>query len=71
VGAVLEVGKGRREPDWPAGLLSARVRDPGAPVVPARGLCLEEVRYPPDDQLADRVAQARARRDAPRVGDEG
>src|SRR6185437_10216824 len=63
VGAVLEVGRGRRDPDWPAQLLAAGVRDPAAPVVPAHGLCLEEVTYPPDEQLAARVGQARARRD--------
>jgi tRNA pseudouridine38-40 synthase len=63
VGAVLEVGRGRRDPGWPAELLTARVRDPAAPVVPPHGLCLEEVVYPSDDRLADRVDQARARRD--------
>jgi tRNA pseudouridine38-40 synthase len=63
VGAVLEVGRGRRDPGWPAELLAAGVRDPAAPVVPPHGLCLEEVGYPPDDQLAARVNQARARRD--------
>jgi tRNA pseudouridine38-40 synthase len=68
VGAVLEVGKGRREPDWPARLLAGGVRDPGAPVVPPHGLCLEEVGYPPDELLAERVGQARARRDLPPVG---
>jgi tRNA pseudouridine38-40 synthase len=64
VGAVLEVGRGRRDPAWPAAVLSAGVRDPAAPVVPAHGLCLEEVTYPPDEQLADRVGRARTRRDA-------
>jgi tRNA pseudouridine38-40 synthase len=64
VGAVLEVGRGRRAVAWPAAVLTAGVRDPAAPVVPAHGLCLEEVTYPPDEQLAERVAQARARRDA-------
>jgi tRNA pseudouridine38-40 synthase len=63
VGAVLEVGRGRRDLAWPAQLLSARVRDPAAPVAPPHGLCLEEVTYPPEDQLAQRVSQARARRD--------
>jgi tRNA pseudouridine38-40 synthase len=34
-------------------------------VVPPQGLTLEEVGYPPDDQLAERAAQSRARRDEP------
>jgi tRNA pseudouridine38-40 synthase len=63
VGAVLEVGRGRRDVAWPRQLLVAVVRDPTAPVVPAHGLCRHEVTYPPDDQLAQRVTQARARRD--------
>ena len=71
VGAVLEVGRGRRDPAWPAGLLAAGVRDPSAPVVPPHGLCLEEVVYPPDGQLAERVTQARARRDVPGVAAPG
>jgi tRNA pseudouridine38-40 synthase len=71
VGAVLEVGRGRRDATWPAQLLVAGVRDPAAPVVPAHGLCLEEVAYPPDELLAERVGRARARRDAPAVGAEG
>jgi tRNA pseudouridine38-40 synthase len=62
VGALLEVGQGRRPVEWPEQLLSAGMRDPAAPVVPAYGLSLEEVTYPPDDQLAARVEQARARR---------
>ena len=45
-------------------LLSARVRDPGAPVVPARGLCLEEVRYPAADGLAARARLTRRLRPA-------
>jgi tRNA pseudouridine38-40 synthase len=63
VGAVLEVGRGQRPVDWPAAVLAARVRDPAAPVVPAHGLCLEEVTYPPDALLGARVSQARARRE--------
>ena len=65
VGAVLEVGRGRYDVDWPRTLLTAAVRDPRAPVVPAHGLSLDEVTYPPDDQLAERVAQARTRRVEP------
>ncbi len=66
VGAVLEVGRGRREPGWPAELMAAGVRDPSAPVVPPHGLCLEEVTYPAEELLAARVVEARARRDEDR-----
>jgi tRNA pseudouridine38-40 synthase len=35
-------------------------RDPGVTVVAAKGLTLEEVGYPPDDDLAARAERARA-----------
>jgi tRNA pseudouridine38-40 synthase len=59
VGALLKVGDGARPPSWPAQVLSARVRDPGVPVVPPHGLCLEEVCYPPPGQLAQRALATR------------
>ena len=59
VGALLKVGDGSRPPSWPAQVLAARVRDPGVPVVPPHGLCLEEVRYPPPGQLAQRALATR------------
>ena len=64
VGASLAVGEGRRPVEWPAELLAARRRDPAAHVVAAHGLTLEEVGYPPDEQLAARADQTRARRAA-------
>jgi tRNA pseudouridine38-40 synthase len=64
-GALLKVGEGARPPGWPAEVLSARVRDPGAPVVPAHGLCLEEVCYPPPGELAQRARATRRLRTAP------
>lgn len=65
VGAVVAVGEGRFGPGWPAAVLAAGVRDPAVTVMPAHGLCLEEITYPPDDELATRSAQARARREHP------
>lgn len=65
VGAVLPVGEGRRPVDWPAAVLAAATRDPGVVVVAAHGLCLEEVVYPPDDELAARARGARAVRVLP------
>lgn len=62
VGASLAVGEGRRPESWLRALLDARSRDRGAAVVAAHGLTLEEVGYPPDEELAARAAQTRARR---------
>ena len=58
-GCLLAVGEGRQQQEWPGAVLSAAVRDPRVAVVPARGLTLEEVAYPPDDEL---VARAEATR---------
>ena len=63
VGCLLAVGEGRRPVDWPAQVLEARVRDSAVTVAPAHGLVLEEVAYPPVEELASRVAVTRARRD--------
>jgi tRNA pseudouridine38-40 synthase len=59
IGALLAVGEGRREPGWPHRVLAAAARDHGVHVAPAHGLCLEEVRYPPDAELAARAAATR------------
>ena len=64
-GALLKVGEGARPPEWAAQVLRARVRDPGVPVVPPHGLCLEEVRYPPPGQLAGRAQATRRLRGDP------
>ncbi len=63
MGALTAAGEGRYSPDLASELLAAKVRDPRVKVMPAHGLTLEEVVYPPDDQLATRVVQARRRRD--------
>jgi tRNA pseudouridine38-40 synthase len=62
VGALLAVGDGRRSADWPAQLLSLTTRSSAVAVVPAHGLTLVEVGYPPDDALAARVQITRAKR---------
>lgn len=64
MGALTAVGEGRHEPDWSARILAARVRDPHVMVMPAHGLTLEEVTYPPDSGLARRAQQSRRRREA-------
>jgi tRNA pseudouridine38-40 synthase len=65
VGALLTVGDGRRPPAWPAQVLAAAVRDPAVTVAPPHALCLEEVAYPPDADLAARAALTRRVRPAP------
>ncbi|MFI9613136.1 tRNA pseudouridine(38-40) synthase TruA [Streptomyces sp. NPDC052023] len=62
VGALLFVGDGHRGVEWPRKVLDARVRDSAVHVVRPHGLTLEEVGYPPDDQLAERQRQARRKR---------
>ncbi|WP_122262766.1 tRNA pseudouridine(38-40) synthase TruA [Ornithinimicrobium cerasi] len=66
VGAVVAVGEGRRAPTWPADVLAARRRDPGVQVMPAHGLCLEEIVYPGTDaELGERAVDSRAIRVLP------
>ncbi|AKU17743.1 tRNA pseudouridine(38-40) synthase TruA [Luteipulveratus mongoliensis] len=60
VGVIVPVGEGRRETDWPATVLMAGQRDPEVTVMPPHGLSLEEVSYPPDDQLQARADESRA-----------
>ena len=62
VGALIAVGEGRRDVDWPRSLLAGAERSSDVHVAPAHGLTLVEVGYPPDDQLAARAEQTRARR---------
>lgn len=66
VGALLAVGEGRRPRGWPAELLEGRRR--ASAVAPAHGLTLEEIAYPPDDELAARADATRARRAPVRPG---
>ncbi len=65
IGVVLPVGEGRRAPGWPVEVLTAGQRHPGVTVAAARGLSLEEVRYPPEPELAERARQSRTARPAP------
>ena len=62
VGGLLAVGEGRRPPAWPAELLALTARPIDLDVAPARGLTLERVDYPSDDQLLARQAVTRATR---------
>lgn len=62
VGCLIAIGEGRRPVDWADEILRAALRSPSVTVAHAHGLTLEEVGYPPDDQLAARAEQTMARR---------
>ena len=61
VGAMVHVGDGRKPVEWPKQLLDAGDRT--SHVAPARGLVLEEVYYPADEDLLARQEFTRATRD--------
>lgn len=65
MGALVAVGEGRHEPAWAGEVLARGVRDSRVKVMPPHGLVLEEVVYPPDDQLASRAAESRRVRGEP------
>ncbi|AXH97593.1 tRNA pseudouridine synthase A [Ornithinimicrobium avium] len=74
VGSVVAVGEGRRPVGWPLEVLRAGRRDPAVQVMPAHGLCLEEICYPEGEEaLAIRDRESRAVRSLndPQVGQEG
>jgi tRNA pseudouridine38-40 synthase len=59
MGALVAVGEGRHAPAWAGEVLASATRDPRVKVMPAHGLVLEKVLYPPEDQLAMRAAESR------------
>lgn len=63
VGSVVAVGSARIGHDDLLRLRDARERTSSFTVMPAHGLSLEEIVYPPDDELALRAEMTRARRD--------
>ena len=65
VGALVFVGDGRKDIEWPGELLAGGERK--SLVAPARGLVLEEVYYPADDELLARQEFTRQIRDAAEV----
>jgi tRNA pseudouridine38-40 synthase len=62
VGCLVAVGEGRRPPEWAGEVLTAAQRDSSVAVVPAHGLTLEEVGYPPDEELAGQAEASRSLR---------
>jgi tRNA pseudouridine38-40 synthase len=63
VGALATVGEGRAGVDAPARLLAGGVRTAEIRIAPALGLSLTGIDYPPDGELAARLAVTRAVRD--------
>ncbi|MEQ4714983.1 tRNA pseudouridine(38-40) synthase TruA [Nonomuraea sp. B19D2] len=64
VGSLLAAGDGSRPVEWPGEVLARAVRDSGVHVAPAHGLCLEEVGYPAEAELAARAEATRRVRTA-------
>jgi tRNA pseudouridine38-40 synthase len=64
-GALLAIGDGRRPVAWMAEVLAAGVRDPAVTVAPPHPLCLEQVSYPIDTELAARAKLTRHVRGEP------
>ncbi|MGA8847512.1 MAG: tRNA pseudouridine(38-40) synthase TruA [Nocardioides sp.] len=62
VGCLIAIGEGRRPITWAEEILDAGVRDPSVIVAHARGLTLEQVAYPPDEDLLERALETRTRR---------
>ena len=60
VGALVSVSSGQRDVDWLRSVAASAARSPDVQVMPAKGLTLEEVGYPPDDQLLARGRAARS-----------
>ncbi|MCK8609099.1 tRNA pseudouridine(38-40) synthase TruA [Agromyces sp. C10] len=63
VGSGVAVGEGRLRVEQPGELMHARTRTSAFKVLPAKGLTLTEVGYPPEEDLAARAEQTRARRE--------
>lgn len=59
IGCLVAVGERKFGPEFAAEILAAKVRDPRVKVMAAGGLVLEEVVYPPDEELATRIEQSR------------
>ncbi|MFR9287291.1 tRNA pseudouridine(38-40) synthase TruA [Varibaculum cambriense] len=67
MGALIEIGRGKYEPNWIGELLAAGVRDQRVPLADGRGLTLWEVAYPPADQYALQAQKAKVVRTLPDI----
>ena len=62
VGCLLAIGEGRKDVGWAADMLARAERSSDIHIASPRGLTLEEVGYPSDDELEGRLLITRARR---------
>lgn len=62
MGALVAVGEHRFDPAWTGTILKGAARDPRVRVMPAHGLVLEQVVYPPDEAMEERAEASRRRR---------
>ena len=65
MGALIEIGRGKYQPNWVGELLAAGVRDQRVPLADGRGLTLWEVAYPPEDEYALQAQNAKVVRTLP------
>lgn len=65
MGALIEIGRGKYQPNWIGELLAAGVRDQRVPLADGRGLTLWEVAYPPEDEYALQAQKAKVVRTLP------
>lgn len=65
VGCLIAIGEGRKPIGWATEVLGHPIRTSAVLAASAKGLTLEEVGYPPDEELAARAETTRARRAAP------
>lgn len=65
MGALIEIGRVKYQPNWIGELLAAGVRDQRVPLADGRGLTLWEVAYPPADQYALQAQKAKVVRTLP------
>lgn len=63
MGTFIVIGQGKYEPVWAGEILATAVRQSHIEVMPAHGLTLEEVTYPPEHLVAHRAVETRRRRD--------
>lgn len=68
MGALIVIGQDKYEPAWVGEILATAERQPHIEVMPAHGLTLEEVTYPPEHLVAHRAVESRRRRKPGRNG---
>jgi len=52
-GTLLEVGRGKQEPEWVKEILASKERVTPGPKLPAKGLTLIQIEYPEDRANAE------------------